>query len=357
MDVYVLNRDYEVIYCIDNYISLIWTQRYAKRGDFELMVKASPEMVARLQKGFYLVRDEDVVGAFDSVMIIQNITIQTDVENGDNLIVSGYDLKDIIHRRVIKSQTVFTNKTIKYIVSSLLDDNIISAESARVIQHFNFDDSSDVGSTETLTVQVTGDNLGDYIEELLDKYGYGYIVYLDDGEMYLRLVDGEDRSMDQSTNPLVIFAESFDNLLSTSYNEEMRDYASLAYVAGEGEGADRRIKSVGSGSGIDRYEIFVDARDISSNDGAISDAEYNAMLDARGAESLAEHSVTTTFEGEVNDTVNFALGRDYFIGDIVQVVTDYGISLPARITEIIESDDINGSVMIPTFAYKGGVNE
>jgi hypothetical protein len=357
MDVYVLNRDYEVVYCIDNYISLIWTQRYAKRGDFELMVKASAEMVARLRKGFYLVRDEDVVGAFDSVMIIQNITIQTDVENGDNLIVSGYDLKDFVHRRVIKEQTIFTNKTIKQIVSSLLDDNIINAEAARVIPHFNFDDTSDVGSTETLTAQVTGDNLGDYIEELLDKYGYGYIVYLDDGEIYFRLVAGEDRSMEQSANTYVIFSESFDNLLSTNYVEEMRDYGNLAYVAGEGEGADRRIKSIGSGSGIDRYELFVDARDISSNDGAIGDTEYNEMLDARGSEALAEHSVTTTFDGNVNNTVNFVLGRDYYIGDIVQVVTDYGISLPARITEIIESDDINGSVMIPTFEYKGGMNE
>ena len=354
MNVYVLDRTFQTVALIDDYISLIWTQRYNKRGDFEIMVKASKENIAILKKGNYLVREKDLGSRIFSVMIVQNITVQTDVENGDNLIVSGYDVKDIIHRRVIASQTVFNNQTVKSIVQALLNNNIINAETNRKISEFAFDSGPNVGSSDYLTMQVTGDNLGDYIEELLDKFGYGYEVYLYGTRFYLRLVKGADRSMEQSVNQYVIFSESFDNLLTSNYQNFIGEFANFAYVAGEGEGSDRRILGVGSGSGLDRYELWVDARDISSNDGEISSSEYEAMLEARGLENLAEHSVETLFEGNVNDTVNYKLGVDYKLGDIVQVVTDYGISLPARITEIIESDDTEGEQMIPTFEYKGG---
>ena len=49
MNVYVLNRSFQTVALIDDYISLIWTQRYNKRGDFEIMVKASRENLAILQ--------------------------------------------------------------------------------------------------------------------------------------------------------------------------------------------------------------------------------------------------------------------------------------------------------------------
>lgn len=356
MNVYVLDNNFEVVAVIDNYISLIWTQRYSKRGDFEIMVKASKEMVSLLQVGTYLTRDRDVDTAnpdiFRSVMIVQNISIETDVENGDNLIVSGYDLKDLVHRRVVKSQRIYTNIHVGLIITSLVNSNLVSTDTERVIPHFNTVNPT-VGGIYT-TLQVTGENVGDYIEDLMDKYGLGYEVYVNAGEMYFNLIAGTDRSMEQSTNQYVIFSESFDNLLSSNYQNDYRDYANAAYVAGEGEGRERRIKKIGSATGIDRYELWVDARDISSNEGEVSETDYNAMLEARGEENLAEHSVTTYFEGNVNDTVNYKLGVDYTLGDVVQVVTDYGISLPARITEIIESDDTEGEQMIPTFEYKGG---
>ena len=268
--------------------------------------------------------------------------------------MSGYDVKDIIHRRVIVAQTIFNNKSVKYIVKTLLNDNIVSAEASRKITEFSFDEGPSVGETESLTMQVTGENLGDYIEELLEKYGYGYEMYLYNTRFYLRLTEGADRSMEQSVNQYVIFSENFDNLLTSNYQNFIGEFANYAYVAGEGEGSDRRILGVGSGTGLDRYELWVDARDISSNDGEVSSSDYNQMLQSRGLESLAEHSIETMFEGNVNDTVNYKLGVDYKLGDIVQVVTDYGISLPARITEIIESDDTEGEQMIPTFEYKGG---
>ena len=41
--------------------------------------------------------------------------------------------------------------------------------------------------------------------------------------------------------------------------------------------------------------------------------------------------------------------EDYNLGDIVNIVNEFGISINARITEIIESQDDNGYTIEPTF--------
>ena len=64
----------------------------------------------------------------------------------------------------------------------------------------------------------------------------------------------------------------------------------VTLVGGEGEGADRRYTTVGGGSGLNRRELFTDARDISSNvgsDDALTDAEYMAQLQQRGKEKIS----------------------------------------------------------------------
>ena len=50
------------------------------------------------------------------------------------------------------------------------------------------------------------------------------------------------------------------------YEEDGRDYNTVAIVASEGEGQDRRVVEVGdlTKTGIDRIELYVDARDLQS---------------------------------------------------------------------------------------------
>lgn len=46
-----------------------------------------------------------------------------------------------------------------------------------------------------------------------------------------------------------------------------QNYRNVALVAGEGEGLDRKTIPVGAAEGMERYELYVDARDVSSNEG------------------------------------------------------------------------------------------
>jgi hypothetical protein len=125
----------------------------------------------------------------------------------------------------------------------------------------------------------------------------------------------------------------------------------VALIAGEGEGAARRTTSVGSGSGLARRELFVDARDISSDtrDGVLTNPQYLALLASRGNERLDDHKFVQIFEGDVEATQMFVYETDFFIGDVVQIINEFDIEASTRIVEIIFSNNNSGNNVVPTF--------
>jgi hypothetical protein len=70
-------------------------------------------------------------------------------------------------------------------------------------------------------------------------------------------------------------------------------------------------------------------------------------------EKLAELQELKLFEGKVEAETNFIYGVDYFLGDKVQVVNEYGIGASARIVEIIDAEDETGRTVVPTFSTGG----
>lgn len=61
----------------------------------------------------------------------------------------------------------------------------------------------------------------------------------------------------------MIFNVDYDNVTNREFISDISEYKNTAIVAGQGEGAERRIRYVGNeNSGLERYELFVDARDI-----------------------------------------------------------------------------------------------
>ena len=183
--------------------------------------------------------------------------------------------------------------------------------------------------------------------------GIGFKITLNDEKQFIfELYAGSDRSYDQTENPYVIFSPKFENIINSNYIESKASLKTVTLVGGEGEGADRRYTTVGGGSGLNRRELFTDARDISSNvgsDDALTDAEYMAQLQQRGKEKLAENVSITSFEGETETTIMFQYGKDFFNGDIVQIANEYGHETKARILEIVRSEDKDGYSVYPTF--------
>lgn len=349
MELLVLNTDYESIAVIDTYESFIWTDRYNSYGDFEIVFAMDESFLRYLKEdNYFWLKDSE------HTMIIEDIRIDADTEDGNRLIVTGRSLESILERRIIWGQKVFTGN-LQTAIQTMLNECIISPSiEDRKISNFRFAESADPKITSlTIDNQYTGDDLYTVIKGLCEENNIGFrIVLTDDNWFEFSLYAGVDRSYDQTENPYVVFSPNFENIINSNYFSSKASYRNVTLVEGEGEGTDRKTAIVGSGSGINRREVYTDARDISSKteDGVtLSDEEYYAQLRSKGLKTLTDHSITTAFEGEVEATKLFKYGEDFYIGDIVQIANEYGNEGSAYISELIISRSKEGFSVYPTF--------
>lgn len=346
MQFYLLDTDLNIIEVIDTFKSVIWTTRYYEAGDFELYIPATQKMIDLFKRDYYVVRDDDTTQA----MIIQNIQITTDVEEGNYLIITGKSLKSILGRRIVWRQTII-NGRVESGIRTLVNKNAINPdEPERKIDNLIL--GAELGLTDKMKSQYTGDNLEETIQGICKTYkiGYDIMLDLDEKQFIFILYKGADRSYNQTANPYVVFSNDYENLLRTDYKTNSDDYKNVAKIAGEGEGNARKTTSVGAATGLNRYEMWVDARDLSTNEGEVDELTYLSLLAEQGWAALAETTISEDMEGEVESNHTYKLNEDYFLGDVVEVVNEYGIAMTPRVTEVIESEDDTGHYTIPTFS-------
>lgn len=353
MDLTILNTNLDAVSVVDVYESFIWTDRYYEYGDFELYTAMTDTILNFIKQDYYLQNRES-----EHVMIIEKIKIASDTENGNHITVTGRSLESILDRRIVWGQKTITGN-LQNGIKTLLNECIISpSDSNRKISNFVFEASTDPAITGlTIDAQYTGDNLYDVINKICSERDIGFKITLNDNKQFVfKLYAGSDRSYEQTANPYVVFSPNFENIINSNYIESKSTLKNITLIGGEGEGAARRYATVGSGSGLNRRELFTDARDISSDvtdengeQTTLTDAEYLALLKQRGKENLAENTDVTSFEGQVETTVMFKYGEDFFNGDVVQIANEYGHKTKARIIEIVMSENEEGASVYPTF--------
>lgn len=127
----------------------------------------------------------------------------------------------------------------------------------------------------------------------------------------------------------------------------MSQSKNVALVGGEGEGLERKLRSVGTVSGLDRREVFVDASS-AKDEGDLVDY-FDALIN-EGKAKLSEMTATAKFEAEIDNNF-YSYKDDYDLGDIVTIKNKYGVTINARIIEIIETWDNSGYTIEPVFEY------
>ena len=356
MNIHVLDQSFNLMGIVDEYVSLIWRPAYYDVGDFELHLRVRAEIIKLLKKNYYLVRESDIEVddsgnvSYSKVMIIKNFNITTDAEGGDFLTVTGRELKYLLHQRIVWKQTNLTG-TAENAIRRLVNENAINpTDSNRIIPTLALGVSA--GLTDTIDKQVTGDYLDQTIVDICTTYNYGWEIFIYNKALILVVYEGVDSSFNQSERPYVVFSEDFDNITNSSYESNSESYANTTLIGGEGEGLERIYTTVGTNNyGLNRYETFTDARDLSQNKDSEDEIPLNtylALLQERGRENLAVLGVTEGFSGEVLD-VNFKYGKDYYLGDIVTIINKYGITKDVRVLSVIESMDDTGAKVIPQF--------
>lgn len=356
----VFGGSFSVEAVIDNAASVIWVQRFAKAGEFELYIAATPELL-RLFSGdvldvqnypmptgdVFITRQSDP----ETAMLVEKTRLETNAEDGDYLVVTGRSAEAILSRRVIPKQTYFTG-TAENCIRAFIAQNVTEpTDQTRRIDIVSLGDAS--GYEDTIEKQATGKNLLAVIEDICAAYQYGFRFVFDGSKFTFQLYKGTDHSAGQNENIPVIFSPEYDNLGNTEYARDRSGYYNAAYVGGEGEGSARIIHGLQdhiAATGYDRRELWVDARSTSSDTdgGELTPAQYRQLLAQQGMEELRGSNVTTTFSGDVIDTGLYVFGKDYGLGDRVSVTNEYGITATAIVAEITEVEDESGRRLYPT---------
>lgn len=367
MEAFILDKNYDSIAILDTYVSFIWTDRYSECGDFEIYLPATQDMIDILKPKYYLWRKDT-----DRVMIIEDVTLTADAEQGSMLDVTGRSLESILDRRIVYGQQLLTGN-FQNGIKRLLQQNIISPSvNARRIPNFTFKQSSDPAVTrETIDVTVNCENLYDVICDQCKKHNLGFRVkpnYTNGGFVF-ELYAGKNRSYDQDDLPWVMFTPKYENLLNSEFVTSTKLVKNVVLVGGEGEESAKDLvwAENGSSSGLERRELYIDASGVSKTireEQPVEDPEtgevtwetvtvdnpnYISQLREKGLEEIAKHETETAFTGEIDAVRQFVYGVDFDIGDVVQVANEYGMEKVCRVSEVVRSHDDTGDLVTPTF--------
>jgi hypothetical protein len=355
MEAVLMEKDLTSLAILDTFDSFIWTDRYCGLGDFEILTPVSSRIVSYLTKDRYLSIKESI-----HTMIIETLSIKSDIETGNKIRVKGSSLESILKRRIIWDQTILTGN-FQNEIHRLLDENAINpSDSNRGISNFEFVESTDPSILDLeIEAQYRGDILYDVIEKLCLSAGLGFKITISEAGIFeFQLYSGTDRSYDQLTNPYVVFSPSFENIINGEYTETNVDLKTVSLVAGErGIGNERTTTVVevseGAGTDLDRREMFSDAADIMRNvsgEEPMTEEDYLLQLTQKGMDDLSKKTIAKNFEGQVEATRMYVYGEDFFMGDIVQVENEYGNEAKSRVIELIISQDLSGYKTYPTFS-------
>ena len=328
---YVFDNSLELAGLVESFEYLRWTRRYNRCGSFEVKAIATEENLALLVLGNILWLSTD-----EEAGIIEYVEMSRDEQ--EIITVSGQFATSYLSRRIIWN-TETLNDTLSDCVGQLLQNHIINPSDADRKMDFLHYINDNI--TEPVSTQISFRNLMDAITGLCEASDVGVKTVFDPTAktFTVRLYEG---AVSQA-----VFAEEYENLTSQILTQSVVDYSNVALIGGEGEGVNRVFETTGSGAGVDRREIFVDAKDLRSED---FPGGYTAALLFRGQSKLSEHIMTQSFDSTFNPHGNLRYKIDFDLGQVVKVLSKrWGVTLETRITEIEETYDADGQSLDVVF--------
>lgn len=331
MELYIYNSNRELAGIVESFEYLRWTRRYSQCGSFELKAIATQENTALLKEGNIIWKNDD-----EEAGIIEHLELsQTEQEI---ITASGRFATSFLARRIVW-QTEKLSGDISICVEQLINNNLINpSDAARKISGISF---LSPNLNVPISTQVSYRNLMDVITELCEvsEVGIKTVFTPSTGILTVMLYMGLESQ--------AVFSKEYENLTEQIYTISAADYANTALVGGEGEGADRTFVAIASGSGEERHEIFIDAKDLRKDDFG---ADYIDTLIFRGQSKLNEQAIRYSFDTSVNPHGNLSYKTDYDLGQTVKVISKaWGVSMTTRITEIVETYDANGQSVSVVF--------
>lgn len=419
--VYVRDKNsYEIIRIEESFSSLVWAERYQEAGEFVLDIPIDVANFAVYKRGNYIQLDES-----NDTMLIESVNINDEVED-PLLEISGRSISCILERRVNASRIsdAYT-QSIKYegdlgsVIQGIINDEFINPKMVKFKWMHTTDDGGveegydnshptrNYKTTETVNApyrklsNITYTNLAsgvtvakdyskimsiyDILVSISKKNITGFRMKLQNGVFLLETYKGTDRTSSQKVLDPVIFNPVMDNISYVNYFEDQTKYRNIAlsysdgawspvdfnasfsteifdgylWVTHDGELSDSAY------SGLDRFELAVDARSSASVTGYDPSEYYYPDYGEEQDQSqyivnkvkavatdefdTGEYDFVKTSEGAIDPLVRYEFGKDYFLGDTVEITNDNGVVMTAIIDEVVRSYDSDGFIVTPNF--------
>lgn len=369
MEVYTLDPLLRREWLIDDHESLIWTERYRQHGDFEMKIASTRRNRGLLTADMLLAADRS-----QYVMKIETIEDSSDDENRQILTVRGRSIETLMYDRVAKESLSDLTLSPKWTISGLTPTAVARKifhdicvtgvlSPYDVIPFINEGSLSSVPSNipepvDLVTVELEPTTVYDAIEQLAEIWNFGFRMLrnADTSQLWFDIFMGADRTTGQTVFPAVVFSPQLDNLQNTTQLLTTENAKNVAYVYSPAGFQMVYASDVDPDvSGFERRVLTVNASDITL-DAYPDPLDAAAALIQKGTEELAKARTYQAFDGEISQASQYKPGRDYNIGDLVEMRDTDGTANNMRVTEIIHASDKEGDRSYPTLSINQFIN-
>ncbi len=221
--------------------SVIWERKAFSAGSFSLTSLITEESLS-------LLTPENIIWiAGEDAGIIEYVQEEAG-ENGPYITVKGCDLTGILSRRILWGLYELSGP-VPELMYKLVDDCCIHPTrgdtAARKIPGLALADIPLSGAS--IRTQKTGGELLEALEGLgeANQVAFGIRFNPEVPQMEFWARPGVNRSIHQTAREQVFYSTELDDVLSSEYSYNSQDYKNLVLVAGEGEGKNRVMVTVG----------------------------------------------------------------------------------------------------------------
>lgn len=346
---------------IDEFISIIWTERFIEYGDVTITLPAVHKNLKFLAPG-------NVLGCEGSreLMLLETRSIEDGLVTATGMTLEGY-----FNERQIEPITMVARggDIMKGVVKFMQERDLIS-DGSSYIQGLGVADPDPDEHGSTVTEDIPRGPVYDTLVALGKKYNIGQSV------VWTKVAGGDHTLVYKTRQGKVLTGQSED---AVRFSPELENFANVKQVTsiagsknialvivpewvnpGPGGSTDGGMVwtfDYGDKSAFRNRYIEVDCSDIAEDDQMFEGLNevdkmkklYRVITNRQYA-ALRDHKPTKVVDGEVMPNPQFVYQKDYDLGDTVEVEGEFGEPIHGIVSEYIRSQDDTGERSYPTIS-------
>lgn len=389
---WIFNENLRRVGLLRQYEMAQWSNKFRDIGTFSINARYVDENLFLLDKTktyyvlLYMSNDKTKSDNWNTLHNVFGKIEKVSKENEEDadypstIKIEGRLMPFLFSKRVIVGTFDYKNMELMAYVTDLITRCFEKYTERYIDMNISYQKDNKVYEDTLITKQITGGQLWEEMSDYFEQYKLGIVIAPKINKTFelssvygkhlsglsnvagfeVLIKTGVDRTRGNGLNT-VIFSKSLSNIKRASYSYDSESDMNVAYIAGEGEGAERKWYEIqkdseNKKSAWSREELWIDARDIQSegeDDTTLTDEEYNKLIEQRAYEKFQENSVMDEYSATVNEhNQRYVYMRDYDLGDWVTIQDrDLSIEIEAQIVEVTTTLQNNEIINDITFEY------